>query len=68
MPIPKEILYLTEEDVQNTLTVAQAVDLAEKGIKADAAGKVEGDKFYMDVDEYGFIKPFSGYISPLFTL
>ena len=63
MPIPKEILYLTEEDVQNTLTVAEAVDLAEKGIKADAAGKVEGDKFYMDVDDYGFIKPFSGYIS-----
>lgn len=63
MPIPKEILYLTEEDVQQTLTVAEAVDLAEKGIKADAAGKVEGDKFYMNVDDHGFIKPFSGYIS-----
>lgn len=63
MPIPKEILYLTEADVQQTLSVAEAVDLAEKGIKADAAGKVEGDKFYMDVDRYGFIKPFSGYIS-----
>jgi ornithine cyclodeaminase/alanine dehydrogenase-like protein (mu-crystallin family) len=63
MPIPKEILYLTEEDVQQTLTVAEAVDLAEKGIKADAAGKVAGDKYYMNVDDYGFIKPFSGYIS-----
>ena len=63
MPIPKEILYLTEEDVQQTLTVAEAVDLAEKGIKADAAGNVEGDKFYMNVNDDGFIKPFSGYIA-----
>ncbi len=63
MPIPKEILYLTEEDVKQTLTVAEAVDLAEKGIKADGAGNVEGDKFYMDVNDDGFIKPFSGYIA-----
>ena len=63
MPIPKEILYLTEEDVQQTLSVAEAVDLAEKGIKEDAAGNVEGDKFYMDVNDDGFIKPFSGYIA-----
>lgn len=62
MPIPKEILYLTEQDVQKTLTVAEAVDLAEKGIKADAAGKVNGDKYYMNVGADGFIKPFSGYI------
>jgi len=62
MPIPQFILYLSEEDVQKTLTVAQAVDLAEKGIRADAAGNVNGDKFYMDVGENGFIKPFSGYI------
>ncbi len=62
MPIPKEIIYLTENEVKQTLTVAQAVDLAEKGIKADAAGNVEGNKFYMPVNEDGFIKPFSGYI------
>jgi len=62
MPIPKEILYLTEADVQKTLSVAEAVDLAEKGIKADAIGLVNGNKFYMDVGETGFIKPFSGYI------
>jgi hypothetical protein len=30
MPVPKEILYLTEADVQQTLTVAEAVDLAEE--------------------------------------
>lgn len=62
MPIPKEMLYLTEADVQQALSVAEAVDLAERGIKADAVGLVNGDKFYMDVGETGFIKPFSGYI------
>ena len=60
MPVPREILYLTEADVQKTLTVAEAVDLAEAGIKADAAGRVNGDKYYMDVGENSFIKPFSG--------
>ncbi len=63
MPIPEGILYLTEADVQQTLTVAEAVDLAERGIKADGAGNVNGDKFYMDVNDDGFIKPFSGYIA-----
>ncbi len=62
MPIPESMLYLTEEDVQKTITVAQAVDLAEKGIIADAAGQVAGDKFYMNVGQEGFIKPFSGYM------
>jgi len=62
MPVPKEILYLTEADVQKTITYAEAVDLAEKGIIADAAGKVNGDKYYMNVGKDGFIKPFSGYI------
>lgn len=62
MPIPEKILYLTEADVQQTLTVAEAVDLAEKGIKADGAGNVNGDKFYMNVGENGFVKPFSGYL------
>jgi ornithine cyclodeaminase/alanine dehydrogenase-like protein (mu-crystallin family) len=57
----ESILYLTESDVQQTLTVAEAVDLAEKGIRADAAGEVAGNKFYMNVGENGFIKPFSGY-------
>ena len=63
MPVPKTILYLNESDVQRTLTVAEAVDLAERGIKADAIGQVAGDKFYMNVNNAGFIKPFSGYIA-----
>ena len=62
MPVPKEILYLTEADVQKTITFAAAVDLAEKGIQADASGKVNGDKYYMNVGADGFVKPFSGYL------
>jgi ornithine cyclodeaminase/alanine dehydrogenase-like protein (mu-crystallin family) len=63
MAVPESILYLTEADVQRTLTIGEAVELAEKGIKADAAGQVVGDKFYMAVGENGFIKPFSGYMA-----
>jgi ornithine cyclodeaminase/alanine dehydrogenase-like protein (mu-crystallin family) len=62
MPVPEFILYLTESDVQQTLKMAEAVDLAEKGIQADASGQVVGEKFYMAVGEAGFIKPFSGYL------
>jgi ornithine cyclodeaminase/alanine dehydrogenase-like protein (mu-crystallin family) len=62
MPVPESILYLTETDVQQTLTMAETVDLAEQGILADAAGRVAGNKFYMDVAPAGFIKPFSGYL------
>jgi len=57
------MIYLTESDVQQAITVAEAVDLAEKGIRADGAGEVAGDKFYMDVADRGFIKPFSGYMA-----
>lgn len=57
MPIPKEILYLTETDVQKTMTVTEAVDLAEKGIRADGEGNVNGDKFYMNVGETNIQPP-----------
>ena len=63
VPVPASILYLTEADVEQTLSVAEAVELAERGIEADAHGQVVGDKFYMNVGEAGFIKPFSGYLS-----
>jgi ornithine cyclodeaminase/alanine dehydrogenase-like protein (mu-crystallin family) len=63
MPVPESLLYLTEKDVQQTLSVAAAVDLAETGIEADAAGRVVGDKFYMPLNDAGFIKPFSGYLT-----
>jgi ornithine cyclodeaminase/alanine dehydrogenase-like protein (mu-crystallin family) len=63
VPVRESILYLTESDVEQTLSVREAVDLAEKGIKADASGQVVGDKFYMNVGDAGFVKPFSGYLS-----
>jgi ornithine cyclodeaminase/alanine dehydrogenase-like protein (mu-crystallin family) len=56
------MIFLSEADVRRTLTVAEAVDLAERGIRADARSEVAGDKFYMDVGDAGFIKPFSGYL------
>ena len=62
MDIPEHVLYLTESDVKQSITPGEAVALAEKGIRADGAGDVAGDKFYMDVGDRGFIKPFSGYM------
>jgi len=61
--IAKDILYLTENEVTQCLNARDAVLLAEKGIRADGAGQVNGNKFYMDVGEKGFIKPFSGYLA-----
>jgi ornithine cyclodeaminase/alanine dehydrogenase-like protein (mu-crystallin family) len=64
MPEPRlgrEILVLTEADVQQTLTMTQALDLARAGLAADAAGQVMGDKYYMDLRPAHFAKPFSGY-------
>ncbi len=63
MPVPESILYLTESDVEQTITIGEAVELAEKGIQADAAGRVVGDKFYMNVGRAGFIKPFAGHMA-----
>jgi ornithine cyclodeaminase/alanine dehydrogenase-like protein (mu-crystallin family) len=57
----QEILVLTEADVRQTLTMAEAVDLARAGLKADAADEVMGDKYYMDLRPEHFVKPFSGY-------
>ena len=62
MPYTDTILYITEEEVQQTITIAEGVVLAEKGIRADAEGKVEGNKFYTPISDHGFMKPFTGYI------
>jgi alanine dehydrogenase len=61
--IPRDILYLKEDEVAQCMTPENAVRLAEKGIVADGAGEVAGDKFYMNVGDGGFIKPFSGYMA-----
>ena len=63
MPFTNSILYLTEQDVHQTLSVAECIQLAEKGIKADAAHEVVGDKFYTQIGESGFVKPFTGYLA-----
>lgn len=57
----ESMLFLTDDDMKQTMTMAEAVDLADKGIRADAADQVAGDKFYMPVGTEGFIKLFSGY-------
>jgi len=57
-----DLVYLTEADLQHSLTMAEAIILAERGIAADAIGDVAGDKYYMAVGERGFLKPFSGYM------
>ncbi len=60
---PPGLLYLTEADVRQTLTMAEAIELARRGIQADAAGRVRGDKFYLPIgDAGGFIKPFAGHL------
>ena len=61
--IPRDITYLTEDEVAQCMTAGEAVRLAEKGIKGDGAGQVAGDKFYMNVGDEGFLKPFSGYLA-----
>jgi ornithine cyclodeaminase/alanine dehydrogenase-like protein (mu-crystallin family) len=58
----RHILYLTEDDVSQCITMREAVALSKEGIQADAAGQVAGDKFYMHVSDAGFIKSFSGYL------
>jgi ornithine cyclodeaminase len=40
----------------------EAVALSDKGIQADAVDQLAGDKFYMHLSDWGFIKPFSGYL------
>ncbi len=57
----REILVLTEADVQEAMPMARAVELARAGLEADAAHQVMGDKYYMDLRPSHFIKPFSGY-------
>lgn len=62
MPLPNTFLYLSEDEVQQTLNITEAIDLARRGINADAKGDVVGNKFYTSISKYGFVKPFTGYI------
>ena len=58
----REVLYLTESEVMQCMTMPEAVVLTEKGILAEGEGRADGDKFYMQIRDEGFIKPFSGYL------
>lgn len=62
MPIPNSFLYLTEHEVAQTIRISEAIQLARRGIQADAQGEVVGDKFYTSIGSHGFVKPFTGYI------
>ena len=62
MELGKEIIYLNEDDVKKCITMKEAVPLAEKAGIAQGEGKVVGDKFYMNIGDNGFVKPFAGYI------
>lgn len=62
MELGEELLVLSESDIKSVFDMRDAVKLAEEGIKADSEGRVLGDKFYMDLNGRGFVKPFSGYI------
>ncbi len=62
MELGKEILFLSDDDVKQCITMEEAVKLAEEGITADGRGEVVGDKYYMSLGAHGYIKPFSGYI------
>jgi ornithine cyclodeaminase/alanine dehydrogenase-like protein (mu-crystallin family) len=59
----ESMLFLSDADMAKAISMSEAVELAEKGIQADAAGQVAGDKFYMAVGTEGFIKPFSGHLA-----
>lgn len=41
------MLYLTDADIQQAMTVAEAMELADRGIQADAAGKIEGEEGFI---------------------
>lgn len=60
--IGQELLIISESDAKSCLDMKDAIKLAEKGIRADSEHKVLGDKFYMDLGDKGFVKPFAGYI------
>ena len=62
MSSDRPLLFLSEADVQQAIDMDRALELAELGVKAEGHGEVEGDKFYMPLEDQSFIKPFSGYL------
>lgn len=63
----KELLYLSQKDVQACLSMKETVEEVEKAIKLLAEGKaVQPPKIYMTIpDHHGFIKPMTAYITSM---
>jgi len=63
-----EILYLSQKDVKKCLTVREAIEAVEEGIRLLGQGKaVQPPKIYMELDKYsdkysGFIKPMIAFV------
>jgi ornithine cyclodeaminase len=60
--VGKEILYLSESDVQKVLNMKNAIRLCEEGERLTGLGEVSEDKFYLNLEEGLVFKPFAGYL------
>lgn len=59
-----QILYLSQEDVMKCLTVKDAIEVVEEGIKLLGQGKaIQPPKIYLELNKYrGFIKPMIAFV------
>jgi ornithine cyclodeaminase/alanine dehydrogenase-like protein (mu-crystallin family) len=60
--VGKEILYLSESDVQKVLNMKKAIRLCEEGERLTGLGEASEDKFYLNLKEGLVFKPFAGYL------
>jgi ornithine cyclodeaminase/alanine dehydrogenase-like protein (mu-crystallin family) len=60
--VGKEILYLSESDVQKVLKMKKAIRLCEEGERLTGLGEASEDKFYLNLKEGLVFKPFAGYL------
>jgi ornithine cyclodeaminase/alanine dehydrogenase-like protein (mu-crystallin family) len=63
----EEILYLSESDVRECLSMGEAINEVEKAIKLLAEGKaIQPPKIYMSIPgHHGFVKPMTAYVEPM---
>ena len=59
-----EILYLSQEDVKQCLTIKDTIEAVEEGVRLLGQGKaIQPPKIYMEIDKYhGFIKPMIAFV------
>jgi len=62
LELGKEILFLSESDVQKIIDMKAAINLCEEGERATGKGEVADDKFYLPIKDKLVFKPFAGYI------